>query len=54
MLPGPPPHSAAVTIVVCTALTTLIGLIAGLGERTATERTGPAPTREPHPQHTTT
>ncbi|MFC9290879.1 MFS transporter [Streptomyces sp. NPDC057052] len=44
----------AVTIVVCTALTTLIGLIAGLGERAGTKETDPAPKGEPHPPHTRT
>ncbi|MFI6038132.1 MFS transporter [Streptomyces sp. NPDC051315] len=44
----------AVTIVVCTAVTTLIGLIAGLGERAGRTGSGPAPVGKPHPQHTTT
>lgn len=39
----------AVTIVVCTALTTPIGLIAGLGERTGTKKTDPAPREEAPP-----
>ncbi|MGV9938612.1 MFS transporter [Streptomyces sp. NPDC003401] len=45
--------SPAVTIVVCTALTTLIGLVAGLGEHAGTRGTGPAAAKASHPERTT-
>ncbi|MGX1267300.1 hypothetical protein [Streptomyces phaeoluteigriseus] len=44
----------AVTIVVCTAVTTLIGLVAALGERAGKKKTGPIAERRTHPEHTTT
>ncbi|MFF3307337.1 MFS transporter [Streptomyces sp. NPDC002952] len=44
----------AVTIVVCTAVTTLIGLVAGLGERAGAKETSGTAASEPRPEHTRT